>query len=133
VIATIYLDAMRRIARYASALSALALAMALAACQDMSTLAFDTQLGLGSVSLVDRCTDFMRRAYPANGIDITGSHVDAAMTRTTVTVQAARTNVPTSGIYARDIAAECVFDNGILTGFRWTAGPVRAAAAPPAP
>jgi len=111
---------------------ALGLAMALGGCSWMNDMAFDTQLGIGSTSLVDRCSDFMRRAYPSEGVEITGSHVTAATEGSTVAVEAERSDVPASGLYARNIAVECRFDNGILTGFRWTAGPVRAATAPPA-
>ena len=101
--------------------------LALAGCSRMSTLSFDTKLAVGSVSLVDRCTDFMYRAYPETTIDVGGSHVASDAESSTVTVEGVRSNVPASSSYARNIAAECRFEGGILTGFRWTAGPVRAA------
>lgn len=101
--------------------------LALAGCSRMTTLGFDTKLAVGSVSLVDRCTDFMHRAYPETTIDVAGSHVASDAESTTVTVDGVRSNVPAASSYAHDIAAECRFEGGILTGFRWTAGPVRAA------
>jgi hypothetical protein len=101
----------------------------LAGCSRLTTLGFDTKEALGSVSLVDRCSDFMHRAFPDSAIEVAGSHVDtnAAAANATVTVQGIRDGVLANSTYARDIAVECRFEAGILTGFRWTAGPIRAA------
>ncbi|HLI19612.1 MAG TPA: hypothetical protein VKV32_00730 [Stellaceae bacterium] len=84
-------------------------------------------MAVGSVSLIDRCSDFMHRAYPQEGITISGTHLTTDLPNATVTVNAIRSGVPANSAYARDIAVECRFENGILTGFRWTAGPVRSA------
>lgn len=100
---------------------------ALAGCSRMSTLSFDTKLAVGSVSLVDRCTDFMHRAYPETTIDVAGSHVATGAEAATITVDGVRSDVPVGTPYARNIAAECRFEGGILTGFRWTEGPIRSA------
>jgi len=91
----------------------------------MSDLGFDAQSTFGSVSLVDRCGDFLHRAFPDSPIKIGDSHVETAMDHTTVNVEATRTGVPAGGAYARDVAVECRFENGVLTGFRWTKGPIR--------
>lgn len=91
----------------------------------MADMGFDAQSAFGSVSLADRCGDFVHRAFPNSGIEVTGSKVDAHLDATLVEVTAIRSDVPKDGRYARDVAAECHFENGILTGFRWTKGPVR--------
>lgn len=104
---------------------ALGLALGLTGCSRMSQLGFDAQSTFGSVSLTDRCADFVHRAFPDSPIEVSDSHVDAAMNRATVTVAATRTTVPADSAYARDIAAECRFENGVLIGFRWTKGPLR--------
>ena len=40
-------------------------------------------------------------------------------------VEGVRKDVPAGGFVLRDVAVECRFDNGVLTGFRWTQGPLR--------
>ena len=108
------------------------LAPALAGCEGMKTIGFDAQGAFGSVSLIDRCTDVMRRALPASGLEITDQKVNADMSTVTVAVSGVRSGVEEGGIYARDVAAQCDFASGILTSFRWTRGPLRAASAAPA-
>jgi hypothetical protein len=100
--------------------------VALAGCSRMSEVGFDTKMALGSVSMVDRCSDFMSRAFPNGDIEVVGSHVDTAMGGALVTVQGMRNNVPENSPNARSVAVECHFEGGVLTGFRWTAGPIRA-------
>ena len=114
----------RRILGFTVAAGAL---FAVASCSRMSEIGFDTQMALGSVSTVDRCSDFMRRAFPNGDIDVVGSHVDTSMENTLVTVQGVRNSVPANSPYARSVAVECRFEGGVLAGFRWTAGPIRAA------
>ncbi|HEX3851316.1 MAG TPA: hypothetical protein VHW01_10150, partial [Polyangiaceae bacterium] len=46
--------------------------LALSGCNGMSAVGFDTKMTLGSVSTLDRCTDFMTRAFPNSFIDVTG-------------------------------------------------------------
>ena len=104
---------------------ALGLTLGVAGCSSMSQLGFDAQSTFGSVSLTDRCADFMHRAFPDSPIEVSDSHVDAAMNLATVTIAATRTTVPADSAYTRDIAVECRFENGVLTGFRWTKGPLR--------
>jgi hypothetical protein len=107
--------------------------LALAGCNGMSEIGFDTKMKLGSVSMVDRCTDFMTRAFPHSSIDVVGSHVDTDSQNALVTVQGVRGDVPeTSTGYAHNVAVECHFESGILTGFRWIAGPLRPATTSPA-
>ena len=107
--------------------------LALAGCNGMSEIGFDTKMTLGSVSMVDRCTDFMTRAFPHSSIDVVGSHVDTDSQNALVTVQGVRGDVPeTSTGYAHNVAVECHFESGILTSFRWITGPLRPATTSPA-
>jgi hypothetical protein len=68
----------------------------------------------------------MRRAYPSATIDITKSDASATSLTTIVAkVEGIRTDMPPGGPAPRELAVECQFDQNILTGFRWTAGPLR--------
>ncbi len=82
--------------------------------------------GIPTIGLADRCADVMRRAYPSATIEITKSEA-AATTLTTIIarVEGSRTDKPPDGPLLRDLAVECRFDENVLTGFRWTAGPTR--------
>jgi len=97
----------------------------LAACERMSTIGFDTQSAFGSVGLADRCVDIVRRAFPNGGLDIANRRVKVEGGVSIVAIAAVRRDVAVKGPYARDIAAECRFENNILMGFRWTSGPIR--------
>ncbi|MGC2203665.1 MAG: hypothetical protein WA633_26410 [Stellaceae bacterium] len=78
-----------------------------------------------SVGLAERCTDFMRDAMPNAAIDITKSDASATSLTTIVArVEGVRTDIPPDGPSSRDLAAECRFDENVLTEFRWTAGPI---------
>jgi hypothetical protein len=111
--------------RKSAAVAALGLGLVPSACTRFADMGFDAQSALGSVSLSDRCGDFLHRAFPNSGVEVTGSKVNAELNATSVAVTAIRGDVPKDGLYAREIAAECRFENGILTGFRWTKGPLR--------
>jgi hypothetical protein len=118
-----------QILRFAAAAAAL---LALAGCNGMSEVGFDTKMTLGSVSTVDRCSDFMGRAFPHSFIDVVNSHVDTDSQNALVTVQGVRGDVPeTSAVATRNVAVECHFENGVLTSFRWIAGPFHSAPPPP--
>jgi hypothetical protein len=87
---------------------------------------------LRNTGLSDRCADIMRISYPGAKMDITLTHDDVATTESgklglmIVDVQGVRPDIPASGGFlARDVAARCRFENGILTQFRWTKGPYR--------
>lgn len=74
--------------------------------------------------MAERCADLMKSAYPGADIDIT-KRVAAAESLTAIVahVEGERTNLPPNTTLARHLAVECRFDNDVLTGFRWTAGP----------
>jgi hypothetical protein len=87
--------------------------------------------GLREVSFPDRCARMMTEAYPGGGgIAVTGQTTaldkNAVTTPTmVVTVRGTRAAVPSGGFVVQDVAVECRFENGVLTSFRWTAGPFR--------
>jgi hypothetical protein len=93
------------------------------------TLLFTLAAGCGiphDIGLGERCADLMRRAYPSAQIEITKSAA-AATSLTTIVAHAegVRSDIPPDGPAPRDLAVECRFDENILTGFHWTAGPTR--------
>ena len=108
-------------------------ASTLGGCDWAAGVGFDAQSATGSVGLADRCVDFMRRAFPDTRLDETDRKVSADAQTTTVAIAADRRNVPAEGPYARKVGVECRFENGILTGFRWTEGPIRPLSAGQAP
>jgi hypothetical protein len=77
------------------------------------------------VGLAGRCADIMQRAFPSATIEIGKSEASATSLTTIVArVEGIRSDMPLEGPLARDLAVECQFDNNILTGFRWTTGPI---------
>jgi hypothetical protein len=77
------------------------------------------------VGLAARCADIMQLAFPSANIEIGKSEASATSLTTIVArVEGIRSDMPPEGPLARDLAVECQFDNNILTGFRWTAGPL---------
>ncbi len=74
--------------------------------------------------MAERCADIMQRAYPSADIDI-GKREAAATGLTTIVahVEGQRTNLPANARVAHHLAVECTFENNVLTGFKWTAGP----------
>jgi len=86
----------------------------------------------GTPGLGDRCADFMQRSFPGSGVTIKAKHEQLArtagggLTVMIVTVSGVRKDTPESGGFvARNVAAECRFENAILTEFKWTQGPFR--------
>jgi hypothetical protein len=76
------------------------------------------------VGVAERCADFMQRAFPSANIEVTKSEASATSLTTMIArVQGARSNLPADAAVPRDLAVECRFDENVLTGFRWTAGP----------
>jgi hypothetical protein len=76
------------------------------------------------IGVAERCADIMRRAYPNAAIDITKSESSATSLTTIVAkAEGVRTDLPADSPLLHDLAVECLFDENILTGFRWTAGP----------
>jgi len=74
---------------------------------------------------------FMRRAYPDSGIKVTSRDINVVGNSFTVGITSEREKVSSDESYAREIGVECRFDDNILTGFRWTAGPLLAGAPQP--
>ncbi len=66
----------------------------------------------------------MQRAFPSATIEIGKTEASATSLTTIVAhVEGVRSDMPAAGPLAHELAVECRFDNNILTGFRWTAGP----------
>jgi len=82
-------------------------------------------------SFADRCAHVMKEAFPGGSdIDVTSadSAIDksaASITAMVARVEGVRKDVPEGGFVLREVAVECRFENGVLTGFRWTKGPLR--------
>jgi hypothetical protein len=76
-----------------------------------------------------RCGDLMRQAFPGGEIEVTKTTVLPVETPSIATIVVAaegtRKNVAPNGLPLREVAVECRFNDGILTGFRWTKGPLR--------
>ncbi len=74
--------------------------------------------------MADRCAQLMTFAYPGVDIEITKREAMAtSLTAIVAHVSGERINPPAQPAVARHLAVECKFDNNVLTGFRWTAGP----------
>ena len=103
--------------RCASVVSILALACLVAGCGPAARL-------LPQGGMAERCADFMTKAYPGAAIEITKSEAAAeSLTTIAAKVEGVRTDLPPNGPVPRFVAVECRFENGVLTGFRWTKGP----------
>jgi len=80
-------------------------------------------------SLGDRCADVMRQAFPDSGIKVTKEEALAPPTASiasfAITVEGVREKLPEGTPLRRDVAVECAFNQGILTSFHWTKGPLR--------
>jgi hypothetical protein len=86
--------------------------------------------GLREESLSDRCGEMMQAAFPSGKIKVTKAEVTAdpagaSVTSMIATVAGRRRNVAEGDVVARDVAVECHFQDDILTGFRWTQGPLQ--------
>jgi hypothetical protein len=85
-------------------------------------------IALHQESLLDRCSDFMQTAFPGGHIKVTKTAVVPDNTQSIAVVIASvegeRQDLPKETPLRRDVAVECRFENGILTSFRWTKGPL---------
>jgi hypothetical protein len=103
--------------RRASDVSVLALACCLTCCGPAARL-------VPQGGMAERCANFMSKAYPSAAIDITKSEAAAeSLTTIEAKVEGVRTDLPPHAPLPRFVAVECRFENGVLTGFRWTKGP----------
>src|SRR5271157_6239487 len=77
------------------------------------------------VGLAGRCADIMQRAFPSATIEIGKSEASATgLTTIVARVDGVRSDLPPDAPLLHELAVECRFDDNILTGFRWTAGPL---------
>ena len=94
--------------------------------------------GLREASLSDRCGELMQDAFPGGRIKVMKAEAapdpaGASVSSMVATASGVRRNIAEGDVLARDVAAECRFEDGILTGFRWTAGPLHPPQPAPAP
>lgn len=108
-------------------LIALALtAVALAGCSFS-----ETERKAGTPGFGDRCADFMERSFPWADITLKNKQEHIARTASSLnvivaTVSGEREKIPEDGGFVvRNVTAECRFENGVLTSFKWTQGPFR--------
>ena len=105
-----------------------ALGLSAAACQ---TLKEARPAAIRNTGYGDRCADYMRLSYPGVQIAVTITRVAAGTPESgrlgtlIMDVEGTRPDVQAGGFLARDVAARCRFENGILTQFRWTKGPYK--------
>jgi hypothetical protein len=107
-------------------LIALSVALAATGCARMR----NAELEVRDVGLAAHCEAFMRRAFPGADITVTKREATpdaqaATLTGAIARIEGVREKVPEGQFVAREVGVECRFDNGILVGFRWTAGPFR--------
>jgi hypothetical protein len=84
---------------------------------------------LRDASMLDRCGILLQEAFPGGDIKVTKQEAvtpaSDTLAATVVAVRGVRPDIAPGGTPLREVAAECRFDQGILTGFRWTHGPLR--------
>jgi hypothetical protein len=80
------------------------------------------KVNLDSVGLADRCADIMKRAAPFTDIELGQRTSENTGLRTMVARVEGTRDLPKDAPGERDLAAECQFEDGILTSFRWTKG-----------
>lgn len=78
---------------------------------------------------LDRCGALMQEAYPGGEIKVTHKALVSRPTESLGTeiaqAEGEREKLPKDSALPRDVAVECRFDDGVLTGFHWTKGPLR--------
>jgi hypothetical protein len=78
-----------------------------------------------SGGLSDTCGEFMRAAFPVADIRITKREASGTGINTVVAhVEGVRKDLPKDVPLSHDLAAECQFTDNVLTGFKWTRGPL---------
>jgi hypothetical protein len=76
-----------------------------------------------SLSLADRCANVLKAAIPSAEMDIKSrTSQNGGIDIMTAQVTATRTDHPDDTGIARDLSAECKFDNTVLVDFHWTSG-----------
>ena len=110
--------------RGAKVISSVLVVVVLAGCS-IKKLAPDT------VSLADRCGAIMQTAMPFAQIERGARSAHGLDVRTMITeVSGTRTDLPKDAGEGGDLAAECTFEDNVMTAFRWTTG---GPLSPPAP
>jgi hypothetical protein len=112
--------------RGARVISLIVAAVAVAGCQKMQG-----KLVPDTVSLGDRCGAIMQAAMPFAQIDLGDRSARDLDVRTIIVqVSGTRTDLPKDTAQGRDLAAECTFEDNVMTAFRWTKGGPLSSSAP---
>ena len=86
-----------------------------------------TDLAAGSPA--ERCGELMQQAFPGGRIEVTRTQLVPAPAESiatmVITAEGRRRGIAPGGPPLSDVAVECRYNDGILTGFRWTRGPLR--------
>jgi hypothetical protein len=92
-------------------------------CSQQQLTQFGGRVVPSTLSLGDRCAQFMQRAMWFAEIDIGDRNSTSPDIRTIIaTAQGTRTDLPEGSPGTRDLAVECTFTDNVLTAFRWTKG-----------
>jgi hypothetical protein len=107
-------------------LIALSLLLAAGGCSRLRS----ADLALRDAGIAERCVDLMQRAFPDADITVTKRDVTLnteadSMAAAVARIEGVREKVPEGQFITRVVGVECRFENEILVGFRWTAGPFR--------
>lgn len=102
-------------------IAAVSVLLALSGCSGFESMEYRFR----DMSLSDRCIYFAKEAFPEMRLADTKVQSATDMDVTTTRIDGVNENAGTTGQLRRDVAVECRFENGILTDFRWTAGPFR--------
>ena len=110
--------------RFCSATAIFALCLATAACGVPEWANGErSKIYPVSMSLADRCFAILQAAIPnaelqPGKLSSQNKGIDLIVAR----AEATRTDHPDDTLMARDLAAECEFNNNVLTAFRWLKG-----------
>lgn len=85
---------------------------------------FGAQMAAGNASYVDRCADFMRKAYPDARFEITSKRLGIGLNTALVDIQATRKDTTAGGKTPLEVAAQCRFESEVIVDFHWTASPL---------
>ena len=78
----------------------------------------------GPVTNIDRCIDFMQKAFPDAHFEVSSKRITAHANESVIDIQATRDDVPVGGRMPRNIAAQCRFESGVIAEFHWTSAPL---------
>jgi len=97
--------------------------LAILAAASLAGCSWSEKVAPDTFSLADRCGAIMKAAMPFAQLDLGDRTSRSPDVRTIVAqVVATRTDLPKDAPGGRDLVAECIFENNVMTAFRWTKG-----------